>query len=185
MSKDSQYDHQRMGSALRAEREKVGLSLTEAAGRAGIGKSTLSVLESGAGNPRVETLWSLASVYNVPLSRIIDPPTPDIDVTRAEELNFLESEDSAYRVALVSPGEPSTRRDLYYITAGPGTVKSSTPHPRGTVEYVFITSGRAVVGVQDRTITLEVGDCVRYPGDVPHTFEALEDGTTGVTVVEG
>lgn len=82
-------------------------------------------------------------------------------------------------------GEPSTRRDLYYITAGPGTVKSSTPHPRGTVEYVFITSGRAVVGVQDRTITLEVGDCVRYPGDVPHTFEALEDGTTGVTVVEG
>jgi quercetin dioxygenase-like cupin family protein len=50
---------------------------------------------------------------------------------------------------------------------------------------VFITSGRAVVGVQDRTNTLDVGDSVRYPGDVPHTFEALEDGTTGVTVVEG
>lgn len=185
MAKGTRYDHERMGTALRAEREKAGLSLTEASSRAGIGKSTLSVLESGSGNPSVETLWALATIYSIPLSRIIDPPMPDVSVTRVEELNFLESEDSTYRVALVSPGESSTRRDIFYITAEPGTVKYSKPHPRGTVEYVLVTSGKAVIGVQDQRVTLGVGDCIRYLGDVPHTFEALEEGTTGITVVEG
>ncbi|QCG67573.2 MULTISPECIES: helix-turn-helix domain-containing protein [Pseudomonas] len=36
-----------------------GLSLTELAKRAGVAKSTLSQLESGIGNPSIETLWSL------------------------------------------------------------------------------------------------------------------------------
>lgn len=184
-AKDSRYDHRRMGAALRAEREKAGLSLTEASSRAGIGKSTLSVLESGSGNPSVETLWALAGVYSAPLSRIIDPPAPDVTVTRSADLNFLDSDEGDYRVALVSAGEPSARRDLYYITAAPGSVKSSRPHPRGTVEYVLITAGRAVVGVDGREFTLGVGDCIRYHGDVPHTFEALEDGTNGITLVEG
>ena len=40
-----------VAAALRRERERSGLSLTEAARRAGLGKSTLSQLESGAGNP--------------------------------------------------------------------------------------------------------------------------------------
>lgn len=183
--RDTRYDHGRMGAALRTERENAGLSLTEASHRAGIGKSTLSVLESGSGNPSVETLWALASVYDIPLSRIIDPPAPDIAVTRVGDLSFLESEESTYRVALVTPGAPSTRRDIYYIAAGPDAVKASRPHPRGTVEYVLITSGSALIGVDGRETTLGVGDTIRYRGDVPHTFEAMEDGTTAVTIVEG
>jgi transcriptional regulator with XRE-family HTH domain len=178
------YNHRRMGDALRIERSRTGLSLTEAASRAGIGKSTLSVLESGAGNPSVETLWALASVYDIPLSRIIDPPAPDVEVTRVADLSFLESGDSAYRVALVTAGQTSRRRDLFYVTAEPGAVKTSDPHPRGTVEYVLITTGVAVVGVQGHEVRLNPGDCIRYPGDLPHSFEALEPGTTGVNILE-
>ena len=49
----------RGGAGLRRERERVGLSLSELAKRAGIAKSTLSQLESASGNPSVETLWAL------------------------------------------------------------------------------------------------------------------------------
>ena len=42
-----------------AERERAGMSLAELA-RAGLAKSTLSQLESGTGNPSLETLWALA-----------------------------------------------------------------------------------------------------------------------------
>ena len=45
--------------SIRRERERVGLSLSELAKQAGIAKSTLSQLESGTGNPSVETLWAL------------------------------------------------------------------------------------------------------------------------------
>ena len=49
-----------IAAALRSERERSGMTLSEAARRAGIAKSTLSQLESGTGNPSVETLWALA-----------------------------------------------------------------------------------------------------------------------------
>jgi len=45
--------------SIKRERLAAGLSLTELAKRAGVAKSTLSQLESGIGNPSIETLWSL------------------------------------------------------------------------------------------------------------------------------
>jgi len=48
-----------IAASLRRERRRTGLSLTEVARRAGIAKSTLSQLESGTGNPSVETLWAI------------------------------------------------------------------------------------------------------------------------------
>ena len=55
--------------SLRRERARAALSLTELAKRAGIAKSTLSQLESGTGNPSLETLWALGTALGVPLSR--------------------------------------------------------------------------------------------------------------------
>jgi transcriptional regulator with XRE-family HTH domain len=48
-----------IAKSLVRERLRTGLSLAEIARRAGIAKSTLSQLESGNGNPSLETLWSL------------------------------------------------------------------------------------------------------------------------------
>ena len=54
-----------IAASLRRERARAGLSLTEVARRAGIAKSTLSQLESGTGNPSVETLWALGVALDV------------------------------------------------------------------------------------------------------------------------
>lgn len=40
-----------LSAAIRRERERLNLSVTELAKRAGIAKSTLSQLEAGSGNP--------------------------------------------------------------------------------------------------------------------------------------
>jgi DNA-binding XRE family transcriptional regulator len=67
-----------IAAALRRERDRAGLSLTELARRAGIAKSTLSQLESGVGNPSVETLWSIGVALGVPFSRLVEPVTPGV-----------------------------------------------------------------------------------------------------------
>ena len=58
----------RIAASIRTERERAGLSLSELARNAGIAKSTLSQLESGAGNPSLETLWALSVALEVPFS---------------------------------------------------------------------------------------------------------------------
>jgi len=63
-----------IAASLRRERHRSGLSLTEVARRAGIAKSTLSQLESGTGNPSLETLWAICVALDAPFSRLLDPP---------------------------------------------------------------------------------------------------------------
>src|SRR5687768_14321418 len=99
-----------IAGALRREREKAGISLTELARRAGIAKSTLSQLEAGSGNPSVETLWSLGVALGVPFSRLVEPPTPAVRVIRAGDAPGVRSEQADFTGILLSVGSRHARR---------------------------------------------------------------------------
>jgi transcriptional regulator with XRE-family HTH domain len=173
-----------IAQSLRRERARTHLSLTEVARRAGIAKSTLSQLESGTGNPSVETLWALGVALDVPFSRLVEPAMPAVQVIRAGEGPAVFSERSNYVATLLSSCPPNARRDLYLISAEPGEPRDSDPHMPGVVEHVVLSAGRALAGLADDPIELAPGDYVCYPGDVAHVFRALEAGTRAVLLSE-
>jgi len=173
-----------IAASLRRERRRSGLSLTEVARRAGIAKSTLSQLESGTGNPSLETLWAICVALDAPFSRLLDPPRPHTEVIRADEGPTVAAAEADYRATLLAACPPGARRDVYRIQAEPGHARASEPHMPGVVEHVVIGAGRALVGVAGEAAELSPGDYIRYPGDVPHVFEALEPGTRAVLVSE-
>src|SRR5690242_9605839 len=173
-----------IAASLRRERRRTGLSLTETARRAGIAKSTLSQLESGTGNPSVETLWALGVALDVPLSRLVDPPRSAVRVIRAGEGPVIFAERSPYAATLLASCPPHARRDIYRIGAQPGEPRISDPHMAGTSEHVVLSTGRALVGPADDPVELGPGDYVAYPGDAPHVFKALVADTTAVIVME-
>ncbi|MFE3454721.1 helix-turn-helix domain-containing protein [Nonomuraea sp. NPDC059194] len=173
-----------IAAALRRERGAAGLSLTEVARRAGIAKSTLSQLESGQGNPSIETLWALSTALNVPFSQLIDPPKPRVQVVRSDEGVAVASAQADYRVVLLAAGQSGTRRDIYRLQVEPGDVRASDPHMPGVTEHVILATGRALVGIAGEPVELRPGDYIAYPGDLPHVFEALEPSTQAVLVSE-
>ena len=70
-----------------------------------------------------------------------------------------------------------------------------TPHQAGMpllavpfrpswVEHLILSTGRALAGPADDPVELAPGDCLSYPGDEPHVFDALEPGTSAVLVSE-
>lgn len=63
-----------LGSRIRRLRVECGVSLSELARRAGIGKATLSGLETGSRNPTVETLLAVAAQLGVPLAALLAEP---------------------------------------------------------------------------------------------------------------
>lgn len=174
----------RIAAALRREREAAGLSVSELARRAGVSKATVSQLEGGAGNPNVETLWAIATAMGIPFAVFVDEQATTTRLVRASEMNAVPSAVAPYAASLLSASPPGARRDLYVIRAEPGGVRESAPHPRGTVEYVVLLSGRARIGPADAAVTLEAGDFLTYAGDAPHVFEALEPGTSAVLLSE-
>jgi transcriptional regulator with XRE-family HTH domain len=170
--------------ALRSERERIGLSLTELARRAGLAKSTLSQLESGTGNPSVETLWALAVALEVPFSRLVEPVSPPVRVVRAGEGPRIPAERADFTGTLLAAGSPHTRRDLYIVTVEPSTDRQASAHLPGTVEHLVVSAGRLRTGPADQPIELGPGDYAAFPGDIPHVYQALEPGTWAVVVME-
>jgi transcriptional regulator with XRE-family HTH domain len=173
-----------IAAAIRRERERVGISLSELAKRAGLAKSTLSQLESGTGNPSVETLWSLGVALGVPFSRLVDPPRPTVTVIRSGDGPVITSERSNYSATLLAACPPGVRRDLFVIRAEPGSARNSDPHGPGMIEHIWLGSGRALVGPTSEPVEIAAGDYITYPGDVPHVFEALAPGTAGAILQE-
>ena len=170
--------------SLRRERARAGLSLTELARRAGIAKSTLSQLESGTGNPSLETLWALAHALGVPLSRLVDPPRTSIQVIRAGEGTVLHAEHAAYDAAMLAACPPGARHDIYRVIGQPHAPHRAHPHMPGTIEHLIIITGRVLAGPEGEAAELHPGDYIRYPGDVPHVFDALEPDSSGVIIME-
>jgi transcriptional regulator with XRE-family HTH domain len=174
----------RVAASIRRERERAGLTLTELARRAKVAKSTLSQLESGSGNPSVETLWALGTALDVPFSRLMDEPRMRVRVVRSGEGPVTFAEHATYAATLLASSPPHARRDLYVITAHPGEPRRSAPHMAGTSEHVVLSTGRALVGPVEEPVELGPGDYICYPGDEPHLFEALVPETAAVIVME-
>ena len=109
-----------IAASLRRERERVGLSLSELAKRAGIAKSSLSQLEAATGNPSVETIWALSVALGVPFSRLVEAPRQVVRVIRAGEGPVMHAERATYTATLLASSPPHARRDVYRIQAEPG-----------------------------------------------------------------
>lgn len=175
---------ERLAHAIRRERERQNLSLSETAKRAGIGKSTLSQLESASGNPSVETLWAIATVLGVQLSQLLAPERTPVAVIRRGEAMPLPSTDSDYTAALLTASPPHARRDVYLNQQEPGAPRIAQPHPPGTVEHIIVSQGRLRLTVDGTSTDAAPGDYVRHPGDALHIYEALEPGTMFICIVE-
>src|SRR5262249_2224298 len=163
-----------IAGSLRRERARSGLSLTELARRAGIAKSTLSQLEAGAGNPSVGTLWGLGGGVGGPVSRPGEPPGASRGGLPAGGGRVGHCGQSGGTGAMLSSGPPGTRRDIYRLSSEPGAPRLAQPHMAGTIEHLVLGTGRMLAGPVDDPVELAPGDYVRYPGDVPHIFRALE-----------
>ncbi|GAA4543649.1 helix-turn-helix domain-containing protein [Amycolatopsis samaneae] len=171
-----------LAANLRALREQAGLSLSELARRSDIAKGTLSQLESGAGNPTIETVFSLSNALEVPVSSLLtERADPDVVLVRSAGLDVLSSNAVDLRM-LRRMDVTDTVFELYDQRVRPGEVQRSAGHP-GT-EHVVVTAGRLRVGPPDSPYELGPGDYVCFPARGPHIYETVDGPVTSVLLLE-
>lgn len=173
-----------VASAIERERTRAGLSLSGLAAKAGLAKSTLSQLESGRGNPSIETLWAIATALEVPFSYLFETAMPEVTLVRAREGAHVTSQISAFSAVLLADCPPGIRRDLYRLDLQANSRRQAEPHPKGTVEHAFVSSGRVRLGPTRSTEDIGPGDYYRYPADVAHSYESLTETAIMLLVME-
>lgn len=67
----------------------------------------------------------------------------------------------------------------------PGAVMAGTPHLPGTREFFTCLHGRVMRSVDGKRYTLEAGEVLAFPGNLPHSYQNADAqaAAQGVSVV--
>ncbi|MGH3239648.1 MAG: helix-turn-helix domain-containing protein [Spirillospora sp.] len=169
------------GNLRRARRER-GLSLSELSRRSKIGKATLSQLEAGAGNPTIETVFSLSRALEVAISDLLDHREPaGPTVVRAAEVEVLRGEGVDLR-PLRGIESGGAIFEVYDQRVRAGSSQESLGH--GGTEHTVVQAGRLGVRVDGRDVELGPGDYVGFDARLPHTYTALDGPVRSVLLLQ-
>ncbi|MEU2023571.1 helix-turn-helix transcriptional regulator [Streptomyces sp. NPDC016469] len=163
-----------VGRRLRALRHGMDVSLSELSRRSGVGKGTLSELESGRRNPTLETLYALTTALGRPLSAVLSDPSPD-------GAGVSGSAVTAVLIERYEDGEAVT--DVFRVTIRAGAVQESEAHVPGTSESLMVLAGTAVVGRPADLSTVGPGASARWRADAPHVYSAPDGDVQGILFV--
>lgn len=160
-----------IGARVRQERTSRSWTLDHLAGVARLSRRMLVNVEQGAVNPSVGTLLRLSDALGIGLPALVEPPQPaSLRVTRHGEGAALWTSAAGGRGLLVAGTEPPDVVELWDWSLAPGDQHASEAHSARTKELIQVQDGTVTVEAAGRSVVLEPGDAVVFPGDVPHSY---------------
>jgi transcriptional regulator with XRE-family HTH domain len=171
----------KVGSRLRQERERRGMSLRELARRVGVSPSLVSQIELDRVNPSVSTLYALVSELGMTMSDVFGdgaPPVPQVRRTDPEDGDGLVTHPDSRRVINLASGvrwerlTPRSDPDVEFLQVVYPVGAESCPHDalvtHGGREYGYVTSGRLGVRVGFDEYELVPGTSIVFDSTSPH-----------------
>jgi transcriptional regulator with XRE-family HTH domain len=167
-----------IGAKLRSTRIAQNLTLAQVAESSGLSKGFLSRVERDETSPSVATLVQLCQVLSLPVGALFAEPeiqritradAPNINLGGVGVTELLMSPRGESRVQLIrSSLEPGAHggHELYTVNAD--------------VEVMHVVSGAVTVRFADRSVRLETGDALTFPGREPHSWHAEDDAAAEV-----
>jgi len=154
-----------------------GLTLSGLSQRSGIAKSTLYLIESGQGNPTIETLWAIANALETPFGTLVEGVDTIGDSSSSAQRTGV-------RVRFIGRYGTSPEIEVYEMTIAAGYRRTSSAHPPGVHERVIVLSGEMLVGEAAQTVLLRSGQSHFFKADVEHSYAALNGDASAIVFVE-
>ena len=174
-----------IGSRLREERRRSGLSQRELARRLGVSASLISQIETGQSKPSVGTLYAIVTELGVSLDRLFQHADgPADDESRGSTLGPVVHPDGRQGIELdtgvtweqLTPGPEEGIDFLHavYDVGGASTPDESLMRHHGR-EYGFVMSGRLGIQLGFERFELAPGDSIAFDSTRPHRLFNIGD----------
>jgi transcriptional regulator with XRE-family HTH domain len=151
-----------------ALRHARGLTQLQLASSAGVPRSTIASLESGTGNPSLQSLLKVARALAVPLDELLAAPRGAVRLWRAAE--FAQQHKGRGVVVRSLVPEPLPNEQMELMALAPNAVMAGTPHLPATREYFTCLEGVVSLIVAGDYHELAPGDTLAFPGHLPHSY---------------
>lgn len=163
--------HNRIADNIRGFRKKRGLTLTGLAELTGIGKSTLSNLERGSGNPTIETIWRLAQVLGVGYGELVGSAAAQASGFEGVYVELIHHEASERKI------------ETFLMRFEASALREAEAHGQGVTETVLVLSGSLTVGTHNDQTVLHAGQSASFSGDAAHIYKAGPRGGQAIVSV--
>jgi len=172
-----------LGSAVRARRNALGLTLQSVADRTGLSVPFLSQIETSFAMPSLTSLFAIAKELDTTPEFLLAGPAPaEVVLTRADEgprYAVTDAVRSAERRQITGLGEPFS---VSQYVVEPGTGLGGFFASRGR-EMLYVMAGRLIIDIvdsngNDSSHELAAGDSLVYPTSVQHRWRHTGRGTT-------
>lgn len=169
----------RLAARLQGLRIECGLTLDSLAGRAGVSRSMISLIERGESSPTASVLHRLATGLGTTLASLFAeeeqleaPPL----ARRAEQSAWRDPETGYTRRNLSPPGFPSPI-GLVEVILPPGArvAYDGVPRSIGISQQVWVLEGVVELTVGAETFCLAAGDCLAMRVERPTAFRNPTD----------
>jgi len=176
----------KVGSRLRAERERLGISLRELARRVGVSPSLVSQIELDRVNPSVSTLYALVTELGMTMSDVFGDSGPEQQVVRRprDDDGLAERPDTRRVINLASGVRwerltPHSDRDVEFLYVVYPVGAESCPEDalmtHGGKEYGYVSSGTLGVRVGFDEYELGAGGSIAFDSSSPHRLWTIGD----------
>jgi transcriptional regulator with XRE-family HTH domain len=162
----------RLAEAIRRHREAHNQSLGELGRITGLSKTSLARLETGEGNPSLETLWRIGHALGLSIGQLLEPPeTAPARILPADEGPIIESS-YGMRGRLLQTDTNRHRTEVFELSLPPGSRFQGEAHDPGTHELVHCITGSVSCGPDHQPLTIKVGDTAYFDGATKHFYAA-------------
>ncbi|MCA0405748.1 MAG: XRE family transcriptional regulator [Proteobacteria bacterium] len=174
------------GLHLAVTRRARGLTLDQLAQATGLNKGYLSRLERREKRPSIATVMKVAQALDVPVAALFGESFDEtaMHLVRKDETAGGFAADGEASFTLLSRATRASGAQAFLYVPGPEFRPRGHVHHAGT-EMIFVVRGALEIRFHDRTLTLEEGDFLQFPGHVPHQLRRLREATQAlITVAE-
>ena len=165
------YPVHELGERLRSVRRARHLTLAELAERSGVSRSMLSEIERGSVNPTIGVLWNLTFALGIELTDLLsnasvaEGGSSVIEHMKSYSTPVMHSRDGTCTLRILSPARTLLPVEWYEIRFDTGGRFDTSAYPAGTYLHLTVFDGPLTLHVGGRTLLVETGDTVRFPGD--------------------
>jgi transcriptional regulator with XRE-family HTH domain len=171
MDEDATALARAIGLRVRRERQARRWTLERLAETAGVSRRLVVNVEQGEANPSVGTLLRISEALGIGLPALVEPPpASEVRVVRRGHGATLWSSPAGGRGVLLAATEPPGVVELWDWTLAASDRHASNAHSSGTKELLHVHEGTIGVKVGGHCVTIEAGDAVAFPGDLPHSY---------------
>ncbi len=154
-------------SIIRTLRKKWGITAEELARRANLTRATVAKIEGGDGNPTIETIGAMSSVFQLTSSELIrlaEVAHCEMATTKAFKTDRFEGTHIWF-----------PNFEVYHIRADSGVRKESDPQRHeNTAEICLVLSGKVKVTVRGQSHKLGPGMALRFKALYEHHFDIID-----------